>query len=107
MTIINDILDFSKIEEGKLSIEKVPINIQQILSSLYEIMQVKAKDKNIGLEFYIDKIEWPYMLGDSIRVSQILMNLLSNAIKFTNHGKVELYASTKLIKENIFEKYYI
>lgn len=100
LTIINDILDFSKIEAGKLSLEKVPINISNILLSLYEIMQVKAADKNIELKFNFEKIEHPFVLGDSIRLSQILMNLISNAIKFTEKGKVELNVSSKLTGEN-------
>ncbi|WP_026301413.1 hybrid sensor histidine kinase/response regulator [Colwellia piezophila] len=86
--IINDILDFSKIEAGKLEIEHVEFNLHETLESLSNVISLKAEDKGIGLFFKI-----PYniplrLMGDPLRLSQVLINLANNAIKFTEQGEV-------------------
>jgi signal transduction histidine kinase/CheY-like chemotaxis protein len=92
--IINDILDLSKIEAGKLSIEKSSFDLNTILSYLADMTTLKAKEKGINLTFDIDRNSGKNYLGDSMRISQILLNLISNAIKFTNKGKVTLKIKT-------------
>ncbi|MGB0128505.1 MAG: ATP-binding protein [Rhodocyclaceae bacterium] len=88
--IINDILDLSKIEAGKLRIESLPLNLPQLLEDIIEILQAQACAKGIGLS--IDKgSDLPAgILGDPLRIEQILLNLLSNAVKFTERGSVVL-----------------
>jgi signal transduction histidine kinase/DNA-binding response OmpR family regulator len=90
MAIINDILDYSKIEAGKLSIESVPVDPRLLIDEAISALEPRAKEKNITL--VADKgLNLPTaFLGDSVRLSQVLLNLLSNAIKFTERGEVRL-----------------
>lgn len=86
--IINDILDFSKIEAGKLQIEKVAFDLEQVFENVSNLNAVKAQKK--GLEFNIRiSNEVPfYLIGDPLRIGQIITNYCSNAIKFTESGDV-------------------
>jgi signal transduction histidine kinase/CheY-like chemotaxis protein len=86
--IINDILDFSKIEAGKLDIEKIDFRLEDVLDNLSTIVSQKAQDKN--LEFLISAQHDipPNLVGDSLRLGQILINLVNNAVKFTERGEV-------------------
>ncbi|MDR1871755.1 MAG: response regulator [Deltaproteobacteria bacterium] len=88
LRIINDILDFSKIEAGKLEMERVEFNLAELVSETMELQALKASEKN--LEFYVDIPERlpPTIIGDQVRLAQILTNLVSNAIKFTAEGEV-------------------
>jgi signal transduction histidine kinase len=85
--IINDILDFSKIEAGKLDIEKTDFQLENVLDNLSNIVCQKAEDKN--LEFLIaGQHEIPHnLVGDPMRLGQILINLVDNAIKFTERKR--------------------
>ena len=86
--IINDILDFSKIEAGKLDIEKIDFQFENVLENLSSIVSQKAQDKN--LEFLISAQHDipPNLVGDPLRLGQILINLVNNAVKFTERGEV-------------------
>lgn len=92
LTIINDILDFSKIEAGKLDLEEVPISLRDAVEGVGEALAVNARNKNIGLEVFVDPDIPDAVLGDQVRVRQILFNLGGNAIKFTETGKVLIRA---------------
>ncbi|MDA3847492.1 MAG: response regulator, partial [Vallitaleaceae bacterium] len=91
--IINDILDFSKIEAGKLILETIPFNLNDIIEYLSTMFSDKAFSK--GLEYIINiKKEIPVnIIGDPLRLTQILTNLISNSIKFTEYGQVILKTS--------------
>ena len=91
--IINDILDFSKIEAGKLDIEKTDFRLEDVLDNLSTIVGQKAQDKN--LEFLIAaQHDIPHnLIGDPLRLGQILINLVNNAVKFTDHGEVVVTAA--------------
>jgi signal transduction histidine kinase/CheY-like chemotaxis protein/ligand-binding sensor domain-containing protein len=86
--IINDILDFSKIEAGKLDIEKTDFQLDDVLENLSNIVAQKAQERDI--EFLIAAAHDipPHLVGDPLRLGQILINLVNNAIKFTEHGEV-------------------
>jgi two-component system sensor histidine kinase/response regulator len=86
--IINDILDFSKIEAGKLDMESIDFSLDEVLANLTTIQGEKVADK--GLELVIDvPTALPRdLVGDPLRVGQIMVNLVSNAVKFTEHGEV-------------------
>jgi signal transduction histidine kinase/CheY-like chemotaxis protein/ligand-binding sensor domain-containing protein len=86
--IINDILDFSKIEAGKLDVEKTEFQLDEVLENLSSIVSQKAQDKD--LEFLIASQHDipPRLVGDPLRLGQILINLVNNAIKFTQRGEV-------------------
>jgi signal transduction histidine kinase/predicted PurR-regulated permease PerM len=90
LQIINDILDYSKIEAGKLELEREVFVIQNLVTLLDTMFLESAKAKNIELVYEIDK-DLPYsVVGDELRLQQVLVNLVSNAIKFTDDGFVKL-----------------
>lgn len=99
LTIINDILDFSKIESGKLSIENVAFNHNTIVDNIDALLSKGVNNKSV--EFIIDIPEdFPVtLIGDPVRISQILLNLVSNALKFTEHGHVILKARYETDKD--------
>lgn len=93
LSIISDVLDMSRIEAGGLELEKTPFNLQHLLSTIATPFQSLADDKNINLTVS-NSIEGPLaLIGDSVRLRQIIWNLLSNAIKFTESGSVTLEIS--------------
>lgn len=98
--IINDILDFSKIESNKMDLESRPFNLRLCVEKCIDLLAIKAVNKNIEL-VYLLEYDIPIMiLGDEIRVSQILVNLLSNAIKFTQQGEVLVNVSANKITDS-------
>lgn len=96
--IINDILDFSKIEAGKLDIETIPFTLEKVLEDFSNVIGYKAQEK--GLEFKIDiEPDIPLsLIGDPLRLGQILLNVGNNAVKFTKNGSIDLGVS--LIKKS-------
>ncbi len=90
MRVINDILDYSKIESGKLTIESIPFDYKNFMDDIIRIFTPQVKSK--GLEFrYNPSPDIPrQMIGDPVRIRQIIMNLLSNALKFTKKGYIEI-----------------
>ena len=90
MEIINDVLDFSKIEAGKLELHNDDLNIYQLTQQVIELFKNQATLKNIDLTMSIDENIPSYILGDALRLKQILVNLISNALKFTSFGQIQL-----------------
>jgi CheY-like chemotaxis protein len=90
LTIINDILDLSKIEAGKLSIEQIPIRPDELLQDVRRTFAGSARAKGIELSVDLPSEPAPAIIGDPVRVRQVMMNLVSNAIKFTLRGNVSL-----------------
>jgi signal transduction histidine kinase/CheY-like chemotaxis protein len=88
--ILNDILDFSKLSAGKLIIEYVPINIQQLITDISVVFQSEAQLKGIDLTFKVEDNVKPSLIGDPTRITQVMNNLANNAIKFTVIGKVHI-----------------
>jgi len=99
LAIINDILDFSKIEAGRLDIENQPFQLNDILENLANLMSANAGSKNLELAI-IPPLGVNYLIGDELRLQQILVNLLINAIKFTEAGEVELNINIETENEN-------
>jgi signal transduction histidine kinase/CheY-like chemotaxis protein len=88
LSIINDILDFSKIEAGKLSLDKAPLNMIKLVEETVDMLAIKGFQKNLEIICKTDPA-FPYqLLGDPVRIRQILINLLGNAIKFTSEGEI-------------------
>ncbi|HET6226772.1 MAG TPA: PAS domain S-box protein, partial [Bacteroidia bacterium] len=102
LSIINDILDFSKIESGKIALESVPFNLKETLKGIYNLLHVRAAEKNLNYHFFLDASLPDFVCGDSVRLNQILINLVGNAIKFTSKGHVTV--SAKKIDED--KEYY-
>jgi len=90
LRIINDILDFSKIEAGKLSLEKSVFSLQEMLDNLTSLVAAKVEEKGLELIFSVQAELPDTLIGDSLRLGQVLLNLISNAVKFTNSGEVIL-----------------
>lgn len=90
LTIVNDILDISKIDADKLTIEEENFNIREMIDSLIAMMSAKAREKHLSLQFFVEDAVPQYLIGDAIRIRQILMNYLTNALKFTEKGHVLL-----------------
>ncbi|MEJ2170375.1 MAG: response regulator, partial [Desulfobacterales bacterium] len=95
--IINDILDFSKIEAGKLTMESVDFQLQDTLDNISTLVGIKTQEKGLELLFYIDPAVPTALVGDPLRLGQILINLANNAVKFTDSG--EIVISTELVKK--------
>jgi two-component system sensor histidine kinase/response regulator len=91
--VLNDILDYSKIEAGKLEIVDQEFNIESLFESLNDLFGYQAYSKKIDLNFYLDHTIPLYLIGDSLRLTQVLNNLVGNALKFTHHGKVKVTLS--------------
>jgi PAS domain S-box-containing protein len=90
--VINDILDFSKIEAGKLEIEAVDFELKQMLHNVSNLLAEKAEEKGIEFIFDIAPTLPPYLRGDPLRLSQILINYAGNAVKFTQQGEIVIRA---------------
>ena len=86
--IINDILDFSKIEAGKMSMESIPFRLEDVLDNLASLVGMKAEDKGIELLFDASQDVPTALVGDPLRLGQVLINLGNNAVKFTERGEV-------------------
>jgi signal transduction histidine kinase len=90
--IINDILDLSALESGKLKFEKIGFRISDIIPQVIEMFLPQAKEKGIELSYDFVPGSEVVLLGDSVRLSQILINLINNAIKFTHEGTISVNA---------------
>lgn len=103
MYLLNDILDFSKIEAGKIELENTEFNLAQLLVNIRQTFIVKADEKNIKLSLLLDPLVPQIVIGDPIRIAQIISNLVSNAIKFTEKGEV-LISLTVIEQSEHFSK---
>ncbi len=97
LIIINDILDISKIESGKLEIINVEYNITSLLNDVISITKMRIEDKPVILTAFIESSMPAKLIGDEIRIKQVLLNLLSNATKFTKKGNIFFSATTELL----------
>ena len=86
--IINDILDFSKVEAGKLDIEAAPFRLDEVLDNVAALLAQKAGDKGLELLFDTAREVPPVLVGDALRIGQVVTNLVSNSVKFTERGQV-------------------
>ncbi len=100
LDIINDILDFSKIEAEKITLESIPVNIQEVINDIGDLTTLKAEDKGIDLIVYTDNNLPKTVLADPVRLRQIIINLVNNAIKFTDEGEVFIQANVIDMDEN-------
>ena len=96
--LINDILDLAKVDAGRMTFEKQPFEIRKSIASILHSFNLKIKEKNLELVNEFDSEIPSMLLGDSVRLNQIILNLISNAVKFTHKGKVIL--SVKLLNED-------
>lgn len=88
LVLINDILDLAKVDAGKMTFEQTPFKIESEISAMLHLFDLKFKEKNLELIKEYDSKIPKIVLGDSVRLNQIILNLVSNAIKFTKKGKI-------------------
>ncbi|MDD5716876.1 MAG: PAS domain S-box protein [Sulfuricurvum sp.] len=89
--VINDVLDFSKIEAGKLQIESYPFKLQEVLKNIMAMFEYSMVSKSLHFDTQIDSNIPQILMGDSLRLTQILSNLIGNAVKFTHNGSIGLW----------------
>jgi len=98
LVLINDILDLAKVDAGKMTFEQLPFKMDFSLSKMHQVFDLKIKEKNLELVKEYDNKIPVVLIGDSVRLHQILLNLLSNAVKFTPKGKITV--AVRLLKED-------
>jgi len=104
--IIDDLLDFSKIEAGKLKIEQIPFLIAEVIRDVTILFEQKAKEKGLKLIVQLRNIDNIFLLGDPLRLRQILTNLLNNAIKFTEAGSVAVAIYPTMVESDSVMLYF-
>jgi len=96
LSIINDILDFSKIEAGKLELESLPFAIDEVMANVVDVVGMRAEEKGLELVYALAPDMPRQLIGDSLRLGQVLINLANNAVKFTERGEVVVLAGASV-----------
>jgi two-component system, sensor histidine kinase and response regulator len=94
LAIINDILDYSKVEAGRLELDSVEFSLEEVLENVANLFIVRAEQKGLELLFHISHDVPQELIGDSLRLSQVMNNLVGNAVKFTEKGQVLIEVET-------------
>ena len=102
MVVINDLLDLSKIESGNLKLESTPMDLEELVEQVIDLLALSATDKGLELFFYLPYLE-RQIIGDPTRLSQVLVNLVNNAIKFTSQGQIGVRAQLQEGKDGMGE----
>lgn len=95
IVLINDILDLAKVDAGKMTFEKTPFKLLTSISSMLHLFEIKIQEKNLQLIKNFDKSIPEVLVGDPVRLHQIILNLVSNALKFTNEGSITVDVRVK------------
>jgi signal transduction histidine kinase/DNA-binding response OmpR family regulator len=103
LTVINDILDFSKIEAGKLSLSRSNFSVREVVNQAVELFRKRASDKGLTISSSVDDEIPSHLIGDPIRLSQILTNLIGNAIKFTERGSVDVRVKLNVAQDELVQ----
>lgn len=90
LRLINDILDFSKIEENKLTLESHPFDLRVAVASQIQLVSESFRDKGLKIDLHVDEQVPSVLIGDELRLNQVILNLLSNAIKFSERGTITM-----------------
>jgi two-component system sensor histidine kinase BarA len=103
LSIINDILDFSKLDAGKMVIENIPFSIRESIEETLTLLAPSAHKKNIELSLRVSPQLPDSLIGDAMRIKQVMVNLASNAIKFTDKGSVNINIEGNVIAKNLYK----
>jgi len=98
IVLINDILDLAKVDAGKMTFEEIPFKMATSINAMLQLFETKIQEKNLKLVIKYDKNIPEVLIGDSVRLHQIILNLVSNAVKFTSAGKITV--KVQLISED-------
>jgi two-component system sensor histidine kinase/response regulator len=101
--IINDILDFSKIEAGKLAVEQIGFDLEEVFDNLASIVGMRAHEKGLEVLFRVAPETPVHLVGDPLRLQQVLVNLCSNAVKFTERGEIVVSVSPLRVDDSEIE----
>ncbi|MGL6194048.1 MAG: response regulator [Thermoguttaceae bacterium] len=101
--IIDDILDFSKIEAGRLELEDIPFKVSDVVQEVVDIVNIKAHEKGLQITQRIAESVYDDLVGDPLRLRQILLNLVNNAVKFTDSGSISITVINTNNSDNIPE----
>ena len=96
LSLVNDILDLSKINAGKFHLENIQFNILELINEIHQNFQFAAQNKGIEISYSVDEMLKSDVIGDPMRLRQVLINLVGNAIKFTEHGSVKIVGSSEI-----------
>lgn len=107
LSIINDILDFSKLEAGKLLLENIPFDLQDSLDEVVSLQATNAHEKGLEITLKVDPNIPQAIIGDPLRIQQILTNLVGNSIKFTERGNIDVAAELRSNDENEIEVQFV
>ena len=100
LSLVNDVLDFSRIEAGHFGLDPAPFSPDKLLTDLEQMFQPQAHMRNVTLSMVTDLKMPPYLIGDAVRLKQVMVNLIGNALKFTQQGRVVVEAECWPGKEN-------
>ena len=106
LSVINEILDFSKIDSGKMELEFRPFGLKSCIEASLDLVRSRASEKSLYLSYTIDDGTPLAIMGDPIRLQQILANILSNAVKFTDKGEISVLISGKELENPCYEMYF-
>jgi two-component system sensor histidine kinase BarA len=103
LNIINDILDFSKMEAGKLALENIPFEFQENLEEVVDLLATSAHEKGLEITLKIDPKIPAGVVGDPLRIQQILTNLVGNSIKFTERGNIDISIELRSKRDDVID----
>ncbi|CAK0779864.1 putative Histidine kinase [Gammaproteobacteria bacterium] len=98
--ILNDILDYSKIEAGRMTVEVIPFDLDIVLNTLHNLFMLRAEEKSLIFNIEVEPKIPRHLVGDAMRLQQVLSNLLGNAVKFTEQGSVSLRITSRTIEHS-------
>lgn len=101
LALINDILDMSRIEAGKVELEKKPFSLRELGDRLYDMFARNLEARGISYAVNFEDMTVDYVIGDELRISQIIINFLSNAVKFTSEGEITVTFRQMLVQDNM------
>ncbi len=104
LAVINDILDFSKIEAGRLDLENAPFSLYDLMANISEMFAFRADEKGLEFLIAIDETAPTGVIGDAVRLGQVLINLVGNALKFTEQGEIVVKVTHQMIAERSEEE---
>lgn len=103
LAIINDILDFSKLEAGKLALENIPFEFQEVLEEVVNLQATSAHEKGLEITLKIDPKIPRGVVGDPLRIQQVLTNLVGNSIKFTERGNIDVSVEMRALRDDVID----
>ncbi|PZP53324.1 MAG: hypothetical protein DI586_11195, partial [Micavibrio aeruginosavorus] len=101
LNLINDMLDFSRIEEGMVNFEKIAFNLPQVIEKSLSVLKIKAQERNLPIIVNYAPDTYTDLIGDPLRIQQILLNIVGNAIKFTEEGHISIDISSTCKADNL------